>query len=146
MHRLHESLPSGLTRGTIWSAACWRRRTGRSCVFRPSPRRTRAGRSTAELGQSSFTRRRGEALHPERQPLATLERIRRVPGFIPGIGEYNFTGQYQQAPSPQGGGMVKAAWFPTYGANERPEKVDRVVQSWDTAKAKWTTHRAPRGA
>jgi predicted phage terminase large subunit-like protein len=38
----------------------------------------------AELGQSSFTRRRGEALHPERQPLETLERIRRVPGFIPG--------------------------------------------------------------
>jgi hypothetical protein len=36
----------------------------------------------AELGQSSFTRRRGEALHPERQPLETLERIRRVPGFI----------------------------------------------------------------
>jgi predicted phage terminase large subunit-like protein len=29
--------------------------------------------------------------------------------------------------------MVKAAWFPTYGANERPEKFDRVVQSWDTA-------------
>jgi hypothetical protein len=41
----------------------------------------------AELGQSSFTRRRGEALHPERQPLETLQRIRRVPGFIPGIGE-----------------------------------------------------------
>jgi phage terminase large subunit-like protein len=29
--------------------------------------------------------------------------------------------------------MVKAAWFPTYGANKRPEKFDRVVQSWDTA-------------
>src|SRR5246500_241846 len=39
-----------------------------------------------------FTRRRGEALHPEREPLDTLERIRRT------IGEYNFAGQYQQAP------------------------------------------------
>jgi hypothetical protein len=29
--------------------------------------------------------------------------------------------------------MAKAAWFPTYGANERTEKFDRVVQSWDTA-------------
>jgi phage terminase large subunit-like protein len=29
--------------------------------------------------------------------------------------------------------MVKAAWFPIYLANERPEKFDRVVQSWDTA-------------
>jgi predicted phage terminase large subunit-like protein len=81
----------------------------------------------AEFGQNSFTRRCGEALHPERQPFETLERIRRT------IGEYNFTGQYQQAPSPQGGGMVKAAWFPAYGANERPEKFDRIVQSWDTA-------------
>jgi phage terminase large subunit-like protein len=74
-----------------------------------------------------FTPQRGEALHPERQPLATLDKIRRT------IGEYNFAGQYQQMPSPQGGGMVKAAWFRTYAPNERPEKFDRVVQSWDTA-------------
>src|SRR5207253_1705640 len=33
MHRLHESLPSGMTRGTIWSATCWRRRRGRPCAF-----------------------------------------------------------------------------------------------------------------
>jgi hypothetical protein len=26
-------------------------------------------------------------------------------------GEYNFAGQYQQAPVPLGGGLVKAAWF-----------------------------------
>jgi len=36
------------------------------------------------------------------------------------LGEYNFAGQYQQAPAPQGGGMVKAAWFRNYAANERP--------------------------
>jgi hypothetical protein len=58
-----------------------------------------------ELGSHAFTRRRGEALQPERQPLATLEHIRRK------IGGYNFAGQYQQAPAPQGGGMVEAAWF-----------------------------------
>ena len=40
-----------------------------------------------EFGRHSRTQRRGEALHAERQPLATLEQIRRVPGFIPGIGE-----------------------------------------------------------
>jgi hypothetical protein len=33
------------------------------------------------------SRARGEALHPEREPLAMLEQLRRVPGFIPGIGE-----------------------------------------------------------
>ena len=36
MHRLHESLPSGVTRGTIWSATCWRRRIGSWCAFRRS--------------------------------------------------------------------------------------------------------------
>jgi len=32
-----------------------------------------------------------------------------------------------------GGGMVKAAWFKNYAANELPDKFDQVVQSWDTA-------------
>jgi len=66
------------------------------------------------IGPSSLALRAG------RQPLATLEKIRRVSWFIPGIGEYNFAGQYQQAPAPQGGGMVKAAWLRSYAPNERP--------------------------
>ena len=78
-------------------------------------------------GPQCFTRRQGEALHPEREPLATLERIRRT------IGEYNFAGQYQQSPAPLGGGPVKAEWFKRYDDNERPERFDRIVQSWDTA-------------
>ena len=36
-------------------------------------------------------------------------------------------------PAPQGGGMVKGAWFKSYTANERPAEFDRIVQSWDTA-------------
>jgi predicted phage terminase large subunit-like protein len=78
-------------------------------------------------GPRRFTRRRGEALHPEREPLATLEHIRRT------IGEYNFAGQYQQSPAPLGGGLVKEAWFKRYSENERPERFERIVQSWDTA-------------
>jgi predicted phage terminase large subunit-like protein len=74
-----------------------------------------------------FTRRPGEALHPEREPLDTLERIRRT------IGEYNFAGQYQQAPAPLGGGLVKEAWFKRYREDELPARFDRIVQSWDTA-------------
>ena len=81
----------------------------------------------SELGQYLFTRQRGEALHPERQPRAILDQIRRM------IGEYNFAGQYQQMSSPQGGGMVKVAWFRNYAANERPDKFDRIVRSFDSA-------------
>ena len=36
-------------------------------------------------------------------------------------------------PQALGGGMVKAAWFRAYAANELPALFDRVVQSWDTA-------------
>ncbi|MGB9646343.1 MAG: phage terminase large subunit, partial [Stellaceae bacterium] len=74
-----------------------------------------------------FRRRQGEALHPDREPLETLYRIRRT------IGEYNSAGQYQQSPAPLGGGLVKAEWFKRYGEKDRPERFDRIVQSWDTA-------------
>src|SRR6478736_4208282 len=78
-------------------------------------------------GPRCFRRRQGEALHPDREPLETLEHIRRT------LGEYNFAGQYQQSPAPLGGGLVKAEWFKRYRENERPERFDRIVQSWDTA-------------
>src|SRR5689334_1915566 len=79
------------------------------------------------FGARSFARRCGDALHPEREPLDVLDRIRRT------IGEYNFAGQYQQSPAPLGGGMVKAEWFKCCRQSELPEQFDRIVQSWDTA-------------
>ena len=78
-------------------------------------------------GPRCFQRPRGEALHPDREPLETLDRIRRT------IGEYNFAGQYQQSPAPLGGGLVKAEWFKRYRDSDRPEQFERIVQSWDTA-------------
>jgi predicted phage terminase large subunit-like protein len=78
-------------------------------------------------GPRCFRRRPGEALHPDREPLDTLEHIRRT------IGEYNFAGQYQQSPAPLGGGLVKADWFKRYREKDLPERFERVVQSWDTA-------------
>jgi predicted phage terminase large subunit-like protein len=78
-------------------------------------------------GPRCFRRGQGKALHPAREPLDTLERIRRT------IGEYNFAGQYQQSPAPLGGGLVKVEWFKRYREDERPERFDNIVQSWDTA-------------
>jgi predicted phage terminase large subunit-like protein len=72
-------------------------------------------------------RRAGEALHPQREPLPILGLVRRT------LGEYNFAGQYQQSPSPLGGGMVKAEWFKYYVPGQQPSRFDRVFQSWDTA-------------
>jgi predicted phage terminase large subunit-like protein len=79
------------------------------------------------FGTDTFRRRAGEVLHSEREPRETLDRIRRT------IGEYHFAGQYQQAPAPMGGGLIKAEWFKHYEIGELPGRFDQVVQSWDTA-------------
>jgi predicted phage terminase large subunit-like protein len=79
------------------------------------------------FGSRVVERQPGEALHPEREPLAVLEHIRQT------IGSYNFAGQYQQQPVPLGGGMVKLDWLKFYEPGSQPAKFDLVFQSWDTA-------------
>ncbi|THD43468.1 MAG: terminase [Bradyrhizobium sp.] len=79
------------------------------------------------FGRRTFVRQAGQTLHPERESLETLEQIRTT------LGTYNFAGQYQQNPSPSGGGMVKEAWFHRYTAADRPASFDQILQSWDTA-------------
>jgi len=78
-------------------------------------------------GRKRFVRCAGEALHPEREPLELLAQIREIQG------EYNFSGQYQQAPSPLGGGLIKTQWFKTYTSQDAPSEFELVFQSWDTA-------------
>lgn len=55
------------------------------------------------FGTMRVRRRVGDPLHPERESQADLDQIRKT------LGEYHFSGQYQQAPAPRGGGMVKEA-------------------------------------
>ena len=78
-------------------------------------------------GVRTYSRKKGEALHAEREDLATLEKMKSS------LGSYNFAGQYQQSPAPQGGGMIKEHWFNSYTPQSLPETFDYVFQSWDTA-------------
>jgi predicted phage terminase large subunit-like protein len=80
------------------------------------------------LGNGSIhVRLAGEALHPEHESLATLEILRRQ------FGSDAFSAQYQQAPVPAGGAMIRRAWLKYY--EKAPERTYRtkVIQSWDTA-------------
>jgi predicted phage terminase large subunit-like protein len=78
-------------------------------------------------GSKVFCRKEGEALHAEREPLKVLTQMREIQG------EYHFFGQYQQAPSPLGGGLIKTHWLHFYQREELPQTFEYVFQSWDTA-------------
>ena len=79
------------------------------------------------FGHHSKTRYPGDVLHPEREPLEILNQLKVT------LGEYNFAGQYQHAPAPMGGGIFKLDWIQYFEPQDKPNKFQQVVQSWDTA-------------
>jgi predicted phage terminase large subunit-like protein len=72
-------------------------------------------------------RQPGEVLAPPREPIAILEELRRQ------IGSDLFSAQYQQAPIPPGGAMIKRHWIRRYSHPPDPSRDAFIVQSWDTA-------------
>jgi predicted phage terminase large subunit-like protein len=68
-----------------------------------------------------------DLLHPERESPAILNEIKST------IGSQQFSAQYQQAPVPASGNLIKWAWFKTYRDLPAKGANDRIVQSWDTA-------------
>ena len=74
-----------------------------------------------------YHRRAGEALHPGYESLATLERLRNE------VGSEVFAAQYQQAPVPPGGAMIRKRWLRYYDVAPERTYRTKVIQSWDTA-------------
>jgi predicted phage terminase large subunit-like protein len=72
-------------------------------------------------------RRPGEVLSPEREPLEILEQMRRQ------LGSDLFSAQYQQAPVPPGGAMIKRHWIKRYTDLPPASAGGFILQSWDTA-------------
>lgn len=69
-------------------------------------------------------RRIGDVLDPVREPLEVLARLKRE------MGSHDFAAQYQQAPVPIEGGMIKVSWFGTY--DDVPDDGETIF-SIDTA-------------
>lgn len=69
----------------------------------------------------------GDVLTPEREPLAILEKMRLQ------LGSDLFSAQYQQAPVPPGGAMVKRGWVQRYRELPASGTGTHIIQSWDTA-------------
>jgi predicted phage terminase large subunit-like protein len=80
------------------------------------------------LGKDRYHFRRiGDFLHPERENEAVLNELKVA------MGSMEFSAQYQQAPVPLGGNLIKWSWFKFYDAPPSPRAGDTLIVSWDTA-------------
>lgn len=83
---------------------------------------------TFDIGRGElYHRKAGEALHAEYETLPSLERMRLE------MGSDIFSAQYQQAPVPQGGAMIRREWFRYYDVLPEQSYRTKIIQSWDTA-------------
>ena len=69
----------------------------------------------------------GDLLHPARESQAALDEMKAS------MGSMEFAAQYQQAPIPIGGNLIKWSWFKFYDQQPTPQPSDKLIVSWDTA-------------
>jgi hypothetical protein len=82
---------------------------------------------TFDLGEGrTYTRQKGELLHPEHEPVDALLELKR------NMGPIGFSVQYQQSPMPPGGRIIKRKWLTTYD-DIQPQSDDHIIMSWDIA-------------
>jgi hypothetical protein len=78
-------------------------------------------------GRRQAQRKPGDILQPALVSRESLDEQRH------GMNDYNFFAQYQQNPQPPSGIIVKREWLKYYRPDEKPERFDQILQSWDTA-------------
>lgn len=78
-----------------------------------------------EYFNGRLLRHTGEALHPERFPLARLEVIKNT------IGDRDWNSLYQQKPILDGGNLFKGDWLRYYFLQDLPKTFDVMLMSWD---------------
>jgi predicted phage terminase large subunit-like protein len=83
--------------------------------------------ATYDLGGGrTHVREKGDLLHPAHEPVEVLQAIKKS------MGSMLYSAQYQQAPEPAGGKIIKRNTLHYYNAVER-RPTDRIVMSWDIA-------------
>ena len=81
-----------------------------------------------QIGPKAFhKRRKGEALHEEREPLEELHRQKAE------MGSLRFSAQYQQRPVPAQGNLISRQWLNRYDIAPLDAQGGEIVQSWDVA-------------
>lgn len=72
-------------------------------------------------------RRVDDLLHPEHEPMSSLDELKRS------LGAFHFSAQYLQRPAPIGGNLIQWPWFRSFAIEPWADRFDEVVLSWDTA-------------
>jgi len=81
-----------------------------------------------KIGDDTYRfRKKGDLLHPEREPMDVLNQIRGQ------LGSDIFAAQYQQTPMAPGGNMIKRDWARRYENLPPRTSLTCVLQSYDTA-------------
>ena len=89
--------------------------------------------TTYDLGGGrTHIREKGDLLHPAHEPAEVLRELKKS------MGSMLFSAQYQQAPEPPGGKIIKRKMLRYYSAVER-RPTDRIVLSWDIALSEQET-------
>jgi predicted phage terminase large subunit-like protein len=73
---------------------------------------------------------KGELLDTERFPRPVVDKL------AAGLGTYRASGQFQQQPSPDDGGILKKSWWRLWPANRPFPRCQFILQSYDTAYTK----------
>lgn len=84
-------------------------------------------RKKTSIGFTDPRKTPGDLLFPERFPAAVIERDKII------MGEYAVAGQFQQRPSPAGGGILKPEKFRLWPNGKPYPDFEFLVQSYDTA-------------
>jgi predicted phage terminase large subunit-like protein len=81
-----------------------------------------------EIGPDQIlTRQPGNLLHEDRIGEEEIAQLRAE------MGERLFEAQYNQRPMPPGGALIKGEWLKRYSERPKPQQVQGIIQSWDTA-------------
>ena len=83
--------------------------------------------TTVDVGRFHKEIEKGEYLHPARENAATLAALKKQ------LGSFFYSGQYQQNPVPDGGGIFKSKWFQYWPDNKPLPTFDCIIQSVDSA-------------
>lgn len=79
------------------------------------------------VSKREVVREPGNLLHESREGRKELSQAKVQ------LGQYGYSGQYQQDPAPRTGGLLKRAWWQRYDKLTIPESFDFVIDDWDFA-------------